>query len=42
MDIGGLDLNMFGQAQVTNISTAPFVKSQTNNKKSKTKNTGVK
>ena len=42
MGTGGLDLNMFSQAQVINISIVPFVKSQTNNKKLKMKNTGVK
>ena len=42
MDIGGSVLNIKHQAQVINISTAPFVKLQTNNKKSKTRNIGVK
>ena len=42
MDIGGSALNIKHQAQVTNISIVPFVKLQTNNKKSKTKNIGVK
>ena len=42
MGTGGLDLNMFSQAQVINISIVPFVKSQTNSKKLKMKNTGVK
>ena len=42
MDIGGSALNIKHQVQVKKISTAPFVKSQTNNKKLKMKNTGVK